>query len=581
MRIRAASRTKLRWPTAAHRSYLVLQVLLAVLLVTGSGYGVLGVESAYGAASHAHGGHAASASQPSLSPGEGEGSSFCAGVDPAVPTVNLGASFDNVYACGPEPGYTFPSYGDVFQPQGGFQCTELANRFLWAHWGIEPVYGDNLTGADYAQTVEAANPSIPLIKNGTVNQPYEPGDIVSFTGNSDDPAGHVAVVAASTEDASGNGTVTILEENSPTGPKGEETLQVSNWSLLSAPGSYVTPYEFLGLARVAPTITTSALPGAQVGAYYSAELSATGGAGPYAWRLTSGSLPAGLALSPGGVLSGIPTSGGNYSVSVSVSGSNGASTEKTLELVVGPGGNLLLNASFERGQLGAWSLLPVSGGTMYWAAYDNTPVPEGQWYLEFNTSTVDGSVYQDVPAELSAGQSYTFSTWLRTDSGAKTAQVCVALWGLGAQTENGITCKTIGPTWTQVSVPYDVSAAGAGGNTLRAQVYLNTVGVNLDLNGSQLSDQSQVIEATSSAATGGYWILASSGGVYNFDAPWYGSPKAGGAAAVTADPVVGIAANGSGYDILRANGGVDNYGTSWHGSLAGQLPAGVHPVAIA
>ncbi len=97
---------------------------------------------------------------------------------------------------------------------------------------------------------------------------------------------------------------------------------------------------------------------------------------------------------------------------------------------------------------------------------------------------------------------------------------------------------------------------------------------------------STAVEASSSNALrvgvqAGYWVLASSGGVYNFDAPWYGSPKAAGVGAIDANPVVGIAASGSGYDVLRANGGVDNYGAPWHGSLAGQLPSGVHPVGIA
>ena len=73
-----------------------------------------------------------------ITPGYGEGSSFCSSV--VTGAYNLGASFDNIYACGPQPGGGFPSYGDSFQPQGGFQCTELANRFLfdiygWCHEG--------------------------------------------------------------------------------------------------------------------------------------------------------------------------------------------------------------------------------------------------------------------------------------------------------------------------------------------------------------------------------------------------------------------------------------------------------------
>ena len=62
-------------------------------------------------------------------------------------------------------------------------------------------------------------------------------------------------------------------------------------------------------------------------------------------------------------------------------------------------------------------------------------------------------------------------------------------------------------------------------------------------------------------ATGGYWLLTSNGGVFNFNAPWYGSPKAAGTAGGVA--VTGIAAgpNGKGYVISRANGGVFTFDT--------------------
>jgi hypothetical protein len=55
------------------------------------------------------------------------------------------------------------------------------------------------------------------------------------------------------------------------------------------------------------SITSSALPGGQLNAPYSATLTATGGMTPYTWLLSSGTLPAGLALSPAGVISGTPT----------------------------------------------------------------------------------------------------------------------------------------------------------------------------------------------------------------------------------------------------------------------------------
>jgi len=59
-------------------------------------------------------------------------------------------------------------------------------------------------------------------------------------------------------------------------------------------------------------VSTTALPSAQVGAAYSATLTATGGTGPYSWSMAPGSgpLPSGLSLnSSTGVISGTPATG--------------------------------------------------------------------------------------------------------------------------------------------------------------------------------------------------------------------------------------------------------------------------------
>ncbi len=191
-----------------------------------------------------------------LSSTYGTGPGFCSSV--ASGAYDLGASFDNVWACGPTPGAGAPGYGDAFESSPwGFQCTELANRFLWDAWGIAPIFGANLDGADFASTVHASHPSIVDVVNGTIGQPYLPGDIVSFAGNSYEPDGHVAVVIASSENSAGNGQVTVMEENAST--SGSETLTVSNWLLEKAPGSYVTPTDFDALASVGPVTSSPAV----------------------------------------------------------------------------------------------------------------------------------------------------------------------------------------------------------------------------------------------------------------------------------------------------------------------------------
>ena len=59
-------------------------------------------------------------------------------------------------------------------------------------------------------------------------------------------------------------------------------------------------------------ILTSSLPDATVGEAYSAQLSASGGLGTYAWSVISGNLPTGLSLSTTGEISGVPTVAGLY-----------------------------------------------------------------------------------------------------------------------------------------------------------------------------------------------------------------------------------------------------------------------------
>jgi hypothetical protein len=66
----------------------------------------------------------------------------------------------------------------------------------------------------------------------------------------------------------------------------------------------------------APTISTTSLPAAIVGAVYSSQLSATGGLTPYTWGLDAGNLPAGLTLSSTGLISGTPTTSGSSSFTI-------------------------------------------------------------------------------------------------------------------------------------------------------------------------------------------------------------------------------------------------------------------------
>ena len=87
------------------------------------------------------------------------------------------------------------------------------------------------------------------------------------------------------------------------------------------------------------TITTTSLPGGSVGTAYSATLQASGGAQPYTWSVSSGTLPPGLTLnSSSGVISGTPTATGtsNFTIQVADSESPARTEAVNFSITISP-----------------------------------------------------------------------------------------------------------------------------------------------------------------------------------------------------------------------------------------------------
>jgi len=83
------------------------------------------------------------------------------------------------------------------------------------------------------------------------------------------------------------------------------------------------------------TITTVSLPAGMVGEAYSATPEATGGATPYTWSVSAGSLPAELSLNPAtGKISGTPTESGTVNFTIKVTDSTTPAQEATEELSI-------------------------------------------------------------------------------------------------------------------------------------------------------------------------------------------------------------------------------------------------------
>ncbi len=109
------------------------------------------------------------------------------------------------------------------------------------------------------------------------------------------------------------------------------------------PATYRVEPEPAGEWDAAPTpppppvtlaISTATLPPATVGKRYSARITATGGHGPYSFRLLSGSLPQGLTLSGSGLIAGTPQRSGRFTLQAQVRDSSQPQQSATRRLTL-------------------------------------------------------------------------------------------------------------------------------------------------------------------------------------------------------------------------------------------------------
>ncbi len=86
--------------------------------------------------------------------------------------------------------------------------------------------------------------------------------------------------------------------------------------------------------NAAPVISTTSLPGGEVGTTYSEDMIATGGASYYIWSISSGTLPVGLSMDSSGHIAGVPTTAATYSFAVQVKDGNGAIATQNLSITI-------------------------------------------------------------------------------------------------------------------------------------------------------------------------------------------------------------------------------------------------------
>ena len=140
----------------------------------------------------------------------------------------LGSSYRGVKTCGPVNTMHLVNFGSGVS-QYEWQCVEFVKRYLKLAYGIAPYLANgNTVVSNYSGT------RLVKILNGTVNKAPMAGDVISYSGPS--TYGHTALVTASSVNSSGNGTITIAEQNySKTGTR---VHTVTNWSVISSDGVY-------------------------------------------------------------------------------------------------------------------------------------------------------------------------------------------------------------------------------------------------------------------------------------------------------------------------------------------------------
>ena len=216
-----------------------------------------------------------------------------------------------------------------------------------------------------------------------------------------------------------------------------------------------SPAQPLSITVVAgPSITTTSLPGGEVGVAYSTTLAETGGTAPYTWTVSSGSLPGGLSLnSSTGAISGTPTTVGTPSFSVTVKDSDGI-TSPAANLSIAISGVTITTSSLPNGTVSAAysTTLNASGGTApYTWTLTTGSLPAG---LTLNSSS---GVIGGTPT---TANTFSFSITAKDSLGSTSPAA-----NLSITIVNPLTITTISLPNGVVSVPYSQNLAATGGTT--------------------------------------------------------------------------------------------------------------------
>jgi hypothetical protein len=176
---------------------------------------------------------------------------------------------------------------------------------------------------------------------------------------------------------------------------GSSSVTVTATDTNGCPGSVTTTLTVQAAPPVVITLSPGALPGGTVSTPYSQQMSATGGASPYTFALTSGTLPTGLSLSSSGLISGTPSLAITAPITIRATDSHGATGSLATTLSTVASGSLRVIAQTDITYKGCF-LMPPGTDTTFAAGNLSGRMIGGQVHLFVygNNPTLHDPVYE-------------------------------------------------------------------------------------------------------------------------------------------------------------------------------------------
>ncbi|WP_047304919.1 autotransporter domain-containing protein [Pseudomonas fluorescens] len=225
----------------------------------------------------------------------------------------------------------------------------------------------------------------------------------------------------------------------------------------------------------APSISLSpgSLSNGTVGTAYSASLSASGGAAPYSYTITAGTLPTGLSLSTSsGAISGTPSASGTFNMTVTATDANSATGSQAYSITIGALAPVAgaVSATVAANSSANPITLNISGGAATSVAVASA--------ASHGTATASGTSITYTPtAGFSGSDSFTYTA---TNAGGTSSPATVTITvsaptlvltpaSLGAGTAGSAYSATLSTTGGSAPYTYSISSG-----SLPAGLSLNT-----------------------------------------------------------------------------------------------------------